>query len=67
MGSVDINVRKRENSKIFLKNFLTMFENYISKATKKNPRLFWYLSKSLKTTIQPTSINTFQHPIILIF
>ena len=48
--------------------FLTMFENYISKTIeKKKPRLVWYLSKSLKTTIQPSSIKTFQHPIILTF
>ena len=36
MGSVDINVRKGENSKIFLNFFLTMFENYISKVIEKN-------------------------------
>ena len=36
MGSVDINVRKGENSKIFLFFFFTMFENYISKAIEKN-------------------------------
>ena len=36
MGSVDINVRKGESSKIFLIFFfLTMFENYISKAIEK--------------------------------
>ena len=35
MGSVDINVRKGENSKIFY-FFFTMFENYISKAIEKN-------------------------------
>ena len=67
MVSVDINVRKGENSKIFLKIFLTMFENYISKAIEKKPRLIWYLSESLKITIQPSSIKTFQHPIILTF
>ena len=67
MGSVDINVRKGENSKIFLFFFLTMFENYISKAIEKKTRLIWYLTKSLKTTIQPSSIKTFQHPIILTF
>ena len=36
MGSVGINVRKRENSKIFLYFFFTVFENYISKAIEKN-------------------------------
>ena len=38
MGSVDINVRKGENSKIFLVFFffLTMFENHISQAIEKN-------------------------------
>ena len=35
MGSVDINVRKGENCKIFL-NLFTMFENCISKAIEKN-------------------------------
>ena len=36
---IDINVRKGENSKIFLKIFfLTMFENYISKTIKKKPK-----------------------------
>ena len=56
MGSVDINVRKGENFKIFLFFFLTMFENYISKAIEKN-------QTHLKTTIRPSSIKTFQHPI----
>ena len=49
------------------KFFLTMFENYISKTIEKKTRLVRYLSKSLKTTIQPSSIKTFQHPIILTF
>ena len=44
-----------------------MFENYISKAIEKKPRIIWYLSQSLKTTIQPSSIKTFQHPMILTF
>ena len=38
---IDINVRKGENSKIFLKKFfffLTMFENYISKTIKKKTK-----------------------------
>ena len=35
MGSVGINIRKGENSKIFL-FFSTMFENHISKAIEKN-------------------------------
>ena len=44
-----------------------MFENYISKAIKKKTRLIWYLIKSPKTTIQPSSIKIFQYPKILTF